>query len=159
MRKRVAICLMTFVVAVALGVGSDLSVGSPGPAFAEWVAAHGSPIDTIDPEAGTGDLAPLRRIVDDARVVCLGESRHDASEQFQLKHRMIRYLVEEMGFSVIVFEEGMAHAKAVDDYIQGGAGDPAAILGELSAWFALRTFKNRCGRLTICLRTFLFDFL
>ncbi len=136
MRKRFALCLMMFVVAVALGVGSDLSIGSPGPDFVEWLAAHGSPIDTIDPEAGTSDLAPLRRIVDGARVVCLGESRHDASEQFQLKHRMIRYLVEEMGFSVIVFEEGMAHAKAVDDYIGGGEGDPSAILGGLSNWFA-----------------------
>jgi len=136
MRKRFALCLMTFVVAVALGVGSDLSIGSPGPGFAEWVTAHGSRLDTIDPEAGTRDLAPLRRIVDDAHVVCLGESRHDASEQFRLKHRMIRYLVEEMGFSVIVFEEGMAQAKAVDDYILGGEGDPSAILGELSNWFA-----------------------
>ena len=139
MKKRFALCLMTLVVAVALGVGWDLSSGSPGPDFAEWVATHGAPIDTVDPDADTGDLVPLRRIVDDARVVCLGESRHDASEQFRLKHRMIRYLVEEMGFSVIVFEEGMACAKAVDDYLQGGAGDPAAILGDLSNWFAWDT--------------------
>ncbi len=139
MRKRVAICLMTFVVALAIGSGSDLSIGSPGPEFADWVATHGSPIDSVEPTAASSDLAPLRGIVDDARVVCLGESRHDASEQFQLKHRMIKYLVEEMGFSVIVFEEGMAQAKAVDDYIQGGEGDPAAILGELSAWFAWDT--------------------
>jgi len=139
MKKRFALCLMTLVVAVSLGVGWDLSSGSPGLDFAEWVAAHGAPLTTVDPVASTDDLAPLGRIVDHARVVCLGESRHDASEQFRLKHRMIRYLVEEMGFSIVVFEEGMAHAKAVDDYILGGDGDPAAILGGLSGWFAWDT--------------------
>ena len=123
---------MTFVVAVALGVGSDLSVGSPGPGFAEWVATHGSPIDSIDPAGVREDLASLRGISMTPLVVCLGESRHDASEQFQLKHRMIKYLVDETGFSVIVFEEGMAQAKAVDDYIRGGEGDPGAIFGDLS---------------------------
>jgi erythromycin esterase len=139
MRKRCALCLMTLLVAVALGVGWDLSVGSPGPAFGDWVASHGIPLATVDPNADDADLAPLRGIVGGARVVCLGESRHDASEQFRLKHRMIRYLVEEMGFSIIVFEEGMVQARTVDDYILGGAGDPETILGGLSVWFAWDT--------------------
>lgn len=139
MKKRRALCLLTLLVAVTLGVGWDLSVGSPGPDFADWVASHGFPITSVDPDADTDDLAPLRGIVGDARVVCLGESRHDASEQFQFKHRMVRYLVEEMGFSIIVLEEGMAQAQAVDEYIRGGDGDPAAILGGLSNWFAWDT--------------------
>ncbi|MCD4690459.1 erythromycin esterase family protein [bacterium] len=137
--KRCAICLTILLVATTLGVGWDISAGSPGPTFAEWVAAHGAPIATIDPGGDSGDLEPLRRIVGDARVVCFGESRHDASEQFRLKHRMIRFLVEEMGFSVIVFEESVAHAQTVDAYIQGGEADAAAILGDLCNWFAWDT--------------------
>ncbi len=139
MKKRVALCLMTFVAAVSLGVGSELSSGSPGPTFAEWVRTHGSSLAAVDPDVHGSDLEPLGEIVGSARVVCLGETRHDASEQFRLKHRMIRYLVEEMGFSVIIFEENMAHASAVDEYILGGGGDPVEILAGLSGWFAWDT--------------------
>ncbi|MFI5531790.1 erythromycin esterase family protein [Kitasatospora sp. NPDC051853] len=56
------------------------------------------PLRTTDPTGGTADLRPFGRMVGDARVVALGEASHSSHEFFTLKHRVLRYLVEEKGF-------------------------------------------------------------
>ncbi|MGH3926464.1 MAG: erythromycin esterase family protein, partial [Pseudonocardiaceae bacterium] len=52
------------------------------------------PLRTLDPaDPDISDLAVLRELVGDARVVCLGESAHGVSEYYQLKDRVLRFLV------------------------------------------------------------------
>ncbi|HZJ09880.1 MAG TPA: erythromycin esterase family protein [Trueperaceae bacterium] len=63
--------------------------------------------------------------------MALGEATHGAHEFFELKHRIIRYLVESHGFTVIAFEANMPESRAVDEYISGGPGDAAEALGGL----------------------------
>jgi len=94
-----------------------------------------TPITSIDPSAPLIDLAVLREIVGEARVVLLGDSRHDASEQFRLKHRIIRFLVEEMGFETVALEESMATALPVDAWVRGGEGDASELVADLGAWY------------------------
>jgi erythromycin esterase len=43
--------------------------------------------------------------VANAEVVGLGESTHAAHEQFAVMHRIVRFLVEEMGFRCVALEE------------------------------------------------------
>jgi erythromycin esterase len=105
------------------------------PAFTEWAKVHAVPLKTVEPDSGFEDLAPLKEIIDDARLVCLGESRHDIHEQFRLKHRFIEFLVEELDFSVLVLEESLPHARSLDAYVLGGDGDPQQILNDLAGWF------------------------
>jgi erythromycin esterase-like protein len=52
-----------------------------------WVRHHAVPLDTVDPAATLGDLAPLRRAIGDAEIVGLGESIHGAAEEETLKPR------------------------------------------------------------------------
>ncbi|MFK7980059.1 MAG: hypothetical protein AB8G86_08765, partial [Saprospiraceae bacterium] len=46
----------------------------------------------------------LKEIIGDKRIVCLGEEDHWYGEYFQLKNKLIKYLVNELGFKVLVFE-------------------------------------------------------
>jgi erythromycin esterase len=103
-------------------------------AFIEWAAKNASVLDTTDSPAGIEDLQPLRGIVGDAYFVCLGESRHDVSEFFQVKHRIFRFLVEEMGFTVFLLEAGLPYCRSINQYIQGGEGDPEALLSGMGYW-------------------------
>ena len=69
----------------------------------------------------------------DARAVGLGEATHGTREIFQLKHRMLEYLVSEMGFNVLAIETGLPESFAIDDYVLGGPGDAAQLLAAESA--------------------------
>jgi erythromycin esterase len=69
------------------------------------------------------DLQPLRDIVGDARVVAIGESTHRVHEFYQLRHRLTRFLVTELGFTAVVMESGFPEGLRVNDWVRGGPGD------------------------------------
>src|SRR5687767_7578600 len=58
----------------------------------------------ISPTLPVADLEPLRGIVGDARFVALGESTHTSEGYYQAKARVIRFMIEHMGFRVVTFE-------------------------------------------------------
>ena len=99
----------------------------PQPAV-DWLLAHELPLLTVQPGGGFADLAPLRTIVGDARVVGLGEVTHGTREIFQLKHRVLEFAVSEMGFTVFAMETNLPESFAIDDYVLGGSGDPEKLL-------------------------------
>lgn len=45
-----------------------------------------------------------------------------------MKHRMLRFLVEKMGFRVFAIEANWLESLAVNDYVVNGNGDPAVAL-------------------------------
>jgi erythromycin esterase-like protein len=99
--------LLTMAVATTVwlaGAGA-VRAAQPTPQVANWIRHNASQLTTIDPTAPLDDLAPLRRMVGDAQVVGLGESTHGAREAFTLKHRMLRLLVEELGFRSVAWED------------------------------------------------------
>ncbi|MFI9048106.1 erythromycin esterase family protein [Streptomyces sp. NPDC053427] len=95
--------------------------------LSQWVTRHASRLAGLGPgadlEAPLDDLEPLRALVGDARVVALGESSHQIREFGLLRHRILRFLVEKLGFTVYAMEYGAAEGRAVDAWIQGGPGD------------------------------------
>lgn len=96
-------------------------------ALTQWVTRHASRLTGLGPEADLelplDDPEPLRDIVGGARVVALGENSHQIREFGQLRHRILRFLVEELGFTVYAMEYGAAEGRAVDAWVQGGPGD------------------------------------
>lgn len=93
----------------------------------QWVTRHASRLTDLgpgaDPDAPLDDLEPLRGLVRGARVVALGESSHQIREFGLLRHRILRFLVQELGFTVYAMEYGAAEGRAVDAWVQGGPGD------------------------------------
>ena len=76
----------------------------------------------------------LRALVGQARVVALGEATHGTREFFQLKHRMLEFLVEEMGFRVFAIEANWPECLAINDYVLHGEGDPEEALAGIYFW-------------------------
>ncbi|GGU72582.1 hypothetical protein GCM10010211_43010 [Streptomyces albospinus] len=103
----------------------------------QWVTTHSSRLADLGPGADMGapldDLEPLRGLVGSARVVALGENSHQIREFAQLRHRMLRFLVERLGFTVYAMEYGAAEGRAVDDWVQGGPGDIDDLLAPASS--------------------------
>jgi erythromycin esterase len=108
---------------------------TPAPAeVLTWITQAAIPLSTVKAGHGFADMMPLREVVGKARIVALGEATHGTREFFQLKHRMLEFLVEEMGFSVFAMETNLPEALAVNDHVLNGKGDPANALARLETW-------------------------
>jgi erythromycin esterase len=99
-----------------------------------WLKEHAIPLATAEAGSGFDDLAPLREVVGDARVVALGEATHGTREFFQMKHRLLEFLVTEMGFTAFGIEATLPEAFDVDRWVVTGEGDPARALAGLYFW-------------------------
>lgn len=106
--------------------------------FAQWLDEHSTalagtcPNTEPDPEAdsdldsgadlGAGsnvDLAGLAYAVRDARVVAVGESSHFIREFGLLRERVLRFLVERLGFTMLAYEYGFSEGVGVDSWVRG----------------------------------------
>ncbi|WP_405797783.1 erythromycin esterase family protein [Streptomyces sp. NBC_01506] len=100
-----------------------------------WLSHNAVPLSGgLTAGAPTADLQPLKQVLDGVRIVGLGESTHGTREFFQLKHRLLEYLVTELGFTVLAMEASASAGPAVDAYVRDGVGDPAQVLTGLGFW-------------------------
>ena len=108
------------------------------------------PLRTLDPTGPLDDLAWLDQAIGDARVVAIGESAHYNREFYQLRHRLLRYLVERHGFSAYAMESGFVEGWLTDNWVRGSeenAGDPLqlsqvmanGITSLMGLWTEMRT--------------------
>jgi erythromycin esterase len=100
----------------------------------DWITTHALPLQTVEAGHGFADLEPLKSHIANARVVALGEATHGTREFFQMKHRLLEFLVSEMGFTVFAMEANWPEALAVNDYVLNGNGDPKQALAGLHFW-------------------------
>jgi erythromycin esterase len=98
--------------------------------FAGWVDNHGSTMETLDFQAPVDDLEPLRDIVGGAQVVALGESSHHIRAFYQVRHRILRFLVERCGFEVCALEAPFTERQILDARVQGGPGTVEQVAAE-----------------------------
>ena len=77
------------------------------------------------------ELVPFARIVAGARIVGLGESTHGTHEFFQLKHRLVEYLVRRHGFDVFAIEGNQLATERLNAWVLGGPGTAREVLGVL----------------------------
>jgi erythromycin esterase len=97
---------------------------------ANWIKANARTLDSADPSAPLTDLEPLRAAVGDAVIAGLGGSTYGAREQFTMIHRVVRFLVEELGFRTVATEEDWDVALPLNDYVRSGYGDLDALMKE-----------------------------
>jgi erythromycin esterase len=100
------------------------------PALREYVTA----LSSIAPDAENSDLTARSSPFEDTDVVGLGEATHGTRDFFELKHRVVRHLVEECGFRTIAFETDFAKTRALTEAVQYGEGTPRDALDEITLW-------------------------
>jgi erythromycin esterase len=88
------------------------------------------------------DLEPLRGIIGSARFVALGESIHTSGGYYQAKFRLIRFMVEEMGFRVVTLESSWLEALSATRYVATCEGTPEAALAGLNGVWRDTNVRN-----------------
>lgn len=102
--------------------------------IANWIETTAAPFDGSHLELPHDDLEFLRDLVGDARIVALGENTHGARDFFEMKARILRFLVEEMDFEAFVIEATWPEARRLDHYVRTGEGDAHTFLSALYFW-------------------------
>ncbi|MFI6283924.1 erythromycin esterase family protein [Streptomyces sp. NPDC051018] len=100
----------------------------------DWLARNALPLTTLSAGAPTDDLQPFKDVLGGVRIVGLGESTHGTGEFFRLKHRLLEFLVTELGFTTLAMEASASAGPAVDAYVRHGTGDAASALEGLGFW-------------------------
>ncbi|HEX4818222.1 MAG TPA: erythromycin esterase family protein [Nonomuraea sp.] len=129
--RRSALALAAVVLVGAGAAGTTPAAAAGGQAIVSWIDTHAVPLARVQASGPVDDLEPLRKIVGEAAVVGLGEPSHGTHEQVTARHRMIRFLVEELGFRTVAWEESWGSGVAVDRYVVTGQGDPRRIVSDL----------------------------
>lgn len=100
----------------------------------EWIKTHAVTFGSVEPGASHEELMPLKKMIGKRRIVALGEGTHGTSEFFKMKHRLTRFLAEEMDFTIFAIEANMPEARKVNHYVLTGEGDPKEALAGLYFW-------------------------
>src|SRR5438046_2111132 len=93
-----------------------------------WLQQNCIPVRRVEAGGGFSDLEPLKTLLRDVKVLGLGENTHGTREFCQLKHRLVEFLVIEMGFTTLAIEGSFAGFQPINDYVLYGNGDRAAVL-------------------------------
>lgn len=85
--------------------------------------------DIIDSE-----LDFLSQVLSKKKIVFLGEGEHGDGQTIHAKTRIIKYLVERMGFEVVIFEYPFYEMNKVNDLMEDKNKDHSKILNEVFSW-------------------------
>ncbi|MHC4511145.1 MAG: SgcJ/EcaC family oxidoreductase [Planctomycetota bacterium] len=86
-----------------------------------WLRENVLPIRSIDPDdENFKDFEPLRAALDGVRLLLLGEADHQSGSDFLVKTRLVKFLHQELGFDVLVFESPMYDMMVAWDSLRTG---------------------------------------
>jgi len=85
-----------------------------------WLRDRAVALADIKPTSRSEDLKPLHKILHGIRVVGVGEATHGTREFVQMRHRLFKFLVEEMGFTTLAVEFSASDAFLLNDYVVHG---------------------------------------
>ena len=100
----------------------------------KWLDENAVRLATLDARATFDDLAPLKAVLKDARIVQLGENTHGDGACFEAKVRLVRFLHEEMGFGVVAFESGLWECDRANALLGKGDAEGAMRSAVFGIW-------------------------
>lgn len=83
------------------------------------------------------DLKPIGELIDNSKLVAIGESHHTSKGFYQAKFRIIQYLIKELNFRAIAFEDNWDAVLEINNFLLNGIGNSkSALLKFYPVWRA-----------------------
>ncbi len=103
-------------------------------ALVDWVKDNVYSIKSTDPDTYKKDLLFLNKVIDDEKLILLGEGTHGTKEFFEIKDKIVRYLLTQKKFSKLGIEYDLVKGTKVNEYIHGAELDLYEALNEQRGW-------------------------
>ena len=100
----------------------------------KWFTSHAIPLKSVEEKESFADLKPFKQVLRGVRIVGLGDETHGTHEFFQMKRRLIQFLVKEAGFTVFAMELSYAASVDINEYVLNGKGDRNKLLAKQGLW-------------------------
>jgi len=107
---------------------TNLAATDTSQAALAWIRQNAMPLRYTEAGHGSRDLNALKKTLRGVRIVGLGEVTHGGREIVRVKHRLVEFLITQMGFTAIALEAAFSDVEPMNDYIMFGKGDRAAAL-------------------------------
>ncbi|WP_373497012.1 hypothetical protein [Aquiflexum sp.] len=120
---KIIFCLLGVLFLANIGIAQDTT-----EVVTVWLKQHSIPVKYIEAGNDFSDLLPLKKILQDVQIVGLGEATHGTKEFFQIKHRLMEFLVTQMDYTAFALEASYSDCQPINDYILTGKGDRAKVL-------------------------------
>jgi len=99
-----------------------------------YIKQNAISIDTGINTIGYNDLIPLIPTLQNRRLIGMGEATHGTHEFQAVKFRMLKFLVEKMGYRLFGIEANFTKCRQVDDYVLYGKGDARTAINGTYFW-------------------------
>ncbi len=133
-QKRIRIFGLTFSFVTLLIFFVALFRLAEETAVRNWLRRSAVALASLTPDSPSHDLQLLKTPFQTARIVGLGEATHGTREFFLIKHRLIRFLVEDLNYTVVALEASYAACAVVNDYVLHGIGSADDAVASLGLW-------------------------
>jgi erythromycin esterase len=100
----------------------------------DWLKENVIPLESANPDSGFSDLEKLKPLFHNAEIIGLGEATHGTREFFQMKHRFVEWFSHRQDTVIFTIEANMPEARAINEYIHSGNGNPEELLASLHYW-------------------------
>jgi erythromycin esterase len=121
-----------------------------------WVRTNATQLRSLSRPELVAALAPIRESLKHITVMGVGAAVDGTREAFEFRHRLLQYLVTEMGFTTLAVDASYFLTRVLDHYVLTGQGDVSAALAELGPdWNthefmkvldSLRSYNRSIGR-------------
>lgn len=121
-------------------IATFVSLVMYGQNRADLVKQYSSPISSISiNDTSDSDLRAIADAIGNSRIVMLGEMDNGDGETFKAKARIVRYLHQKLGFSVLAFESDFYNTNTLWDQYQNGDSALQAVWG---VWTDVEEFQD-----------------
>jgi erythromycin esterase-like protein len=133
--------MKTFAAVVLLCLPTILYGQQPGTVLTDFAAY---PVRTISPaDDDYSDLSFLKDVLRNKRIVLLGEQTHGDGATFEAKIRLIKFLHQELGFSMLSFESGLYDNYYAFQQVKPGGQDASPLIESIfGIWSDTKEFKS-----------------
>lgn len=108
--------------------------GDPPPA--EPAVAGVYELKSADPTADDADLAPFDEMIETTELVGLGETVHTSGGYHRMRNRLVRHMIEKLGFRAVALETPWATAEVATKYVETCQGSTKAASASIFGVFA-----------------------